>query len=182
MKYIIDTETMKVTPYEENTVTTNKTTTPGKPRGVQMVEQLEKWKGSHEWDDIVSGIQTWFYGWVSKTSWCSTTISFLLTAVGINVKMENVKSLYNFGKNSGIGQFYTHNDIKNGIPGTIKRGDILFFLWEGDKMETTSKKHVTMCEDDTDGEMILCIGGNQSDGINPARYERSKLYGVWRIE
>lgn len=179
MKYIIDTETMKVTPYEEKKTDT---TTPGLSRGVQMVEQLEKWKGAKEWDGIVAGIQTWFYGYISKTSWCSTTISFLLTAVGIPVKRENVKALYLFGKNSNIGRFFTHNDIKNGMPGTIKRGDILFFLWEGDKMETTSKKHVTMCEEDTEGDMILCIGGNQSDGINPERYKRSKLYGVWRID
>lgn len=182
MKYIIDTETMKVIPYEEKQTTTNETTTPGKSRGVQMVEQLEKWKGSHEWDGIVSGIQTWFYGFVSKTSWCSTTISFLLTGVGIPTRRENVKDLYDFGKKSDVGRFYTHDDVKIGIPGTIKRGDILFFLWEGDKMETTSKKHVTMCEQDTDGDMILCIGGNQSDGINPTRYDRRHLYGVWRIE
>lgn len=182
MKYIIDTETMKVIPYEEKQTTTNETTTPGKSRGVQMVEQLEKWKGSHEWDGIVSGIQTWFYGFVSKTSWCSTTISFLLTGVGIPTRLENVKDLYDFGKKSGVGRFYTHDDVKIGIPGTIKRGDILFFLWDGDKMETTSKKHVTMCEQDTDGDMILCIGGNQSDGINPTRYDRKYLYGVWRIE
>lgn len=178
MKYIIDTETMKVTPYEEKK--TENTT--GKTRGVQMVEQLEKWKGAHEWDNIVSGIQTWYYGYMSKTSWCSTTISFLLTAAGIPIRRENVKTLYDFGKSSGVGLFYTHNDIKNGMPGTIKRGDILFFLWEGDKMETTSKKHVTMCEQDTDGETILCIGGNQSDGINPTRYDRRYLYGVWRID
>lgn len=178
MKYIIDTETMRVTPYEEKK--TENTT--GKTRGVQMVEQLEKWKGAREWDNIVSGIQKWYYGYMSKTSWCSTTISFLLTAVGIPVRRENVKSLYDFGKSSNIGTFYTNNDIKNGMPGTIKRGDILFFLWDGDKMETTSKKHVTMCEEDTDGDMILCIGGNQSDGINPATYPLEKLYGVWRIE
>ena len=180
MKYIIETETMKVTPYEEKATTTN--TTPGKTRGVQMLEQLEKWKGAKEWDNIVSGIQNWYYGYMSKTSWCSTTISFLLTAVGIPVRRENVKALYLFGKNSKVGRFYTNNDIKNGIPKTIKRGDILFFLWEGDKMEATSKKHVTMCEEDTDGEKILCIGGNQSDGINTSTYPRSKLYGVWRIE
>ena len=96
--------------------------------------------------------------------------------------MENVKSLYDFGKNSWIGRFYTHDDIKNGIPGLIKRGDILFFLWEGDKMETSSKKHVTMCECDSEGNNIICIGGNQSDGINTATYPRDKLYGVWRIE
>ena len=182
MKYIIDTETMKITPYEEKTMTTNKTTTTGKSRGVQMVEQLEKWKGSHEWDSIVSGIQTWYYGYMSKTSWCSTTISFLLTAVGIPVRRENVKALYDFGEKYGVGRFYTHNDIKNGIPKTIKRGDILFFLWTVGAMTETSSKHVTMCEEDTDGEMILCIGGNQSDGINPARYDRKSLYGVWRID
>ena len=182
MKYIIDTETMKITPYEEKPTTTNKTTTPGKPRGVQMVEQLEKWKGAHEWDAIVSGIQNWYYGYMSKTSWCATTMSYLLTAVGIPVRRENVKTLYGFAKKSGVGRVYTRNDIRTGIPGTIKRGDILFFLWAGDTMTETSSKHVTMCEQDTDGEMILCIGGNQSDGINQARYDRNHLYGVWRID
>ena len=151
MKYIIDTETMKVTPYEEN----NKTTAPGKSRGVQMVEQLEKWKGAHEWDNIVSGIQNWYYGYMSKTSWCATTISFLLTAVGIPTRRENVKSLYDFGKKSGVGRFYT----KNELPKAIKRGDILFFLWAGDTMTETSSKHATMCEEDSDGETILCLGG-----------------------
>lgn len=177
MKYIIDTDTMQITPYEEKTETTRPVS-----RAMQMVEQLEKWKGAHEWDGIVSGIQTWFYGFVSKTSWCATTMSFLLTAVGIPVKLENVKALYLFGKNSRVGRFYTNNDVKAGIPGPIKRGDILFFLWEGDTMETTSEKHVTMCEEDSAGEMILCIGGNQSDGINPARYDRKYLYAVWRID
>ena len=179
MKYIIDTDTMKITPYEDQKTDPN---TPGKTRGVQMVEQLEKWKGAHEWDNIVSGIQNWYYGYMSKTSWCATTISFLLTAVGIPTRRENVKALYDFGEKSGIGRFYTHNDIKNGIPRLIKRGDVLFFLWTGNKMTATSSKHVTMCEQDTDEETILCIGGNQSDGINPARYDRSYLYGVWRID
>ena len=178
MKYIIDTDTMKIIPYEEEPTTTNKTTTPGKTRGVQMVEQLEKWKGAHEWDNVVSGIQNWYYGYMSKTSWCSTTISFLLTAVGIPTRRENVKTLYDFGKKSCVGRFYT----KNELPKTIKRGDILFFLWAGDTMTEASSKHVTMCEEDTDGEMILCIGGNQSDGINPARYDRKYLYSVWRID
>lgn len=173
MKYIIDTDTMQITPYEEK-----KATTPGKTRGVQMVEQLEKWKGAHEWDGIVSGIQTWFYGCMSKTSWCATTMSYLLTAVGIPVKRENVLRLYNFAKKSGAGKFYTNDEL----PKTIKRGDILFFLWTCDTMTETSSKHVTMCEEDTDGEMIICIGGNQSDGINPARYDRKYLYGVWRID
>ena len=170
MKYIIDTDTMRITPYEEekHTATKPDTNTQGKPRGVQMVEQLEKWRGAHEWDNIVSGIQTWFYGYVSKTSWCATTMSYLLTAVGIPVKLENVLRLYNFAKKSGAGNFYT----KDELPKNIKRGDILFFLWSKDTMTATSSKHVTMCEQDTDGEMILCIGGNQSDGSNAARYDR----------
>ena len=109
---------------------------------------------------------------------CALPISYLLTAVGIPVRRENVKGLYDFGERSGVGRFYTKDDL----PKTIKRGDILFFLWEGDTMTETSRKHVTMCEQDTDGEMILCIGGNQSDGINPARYDRKHLYGLWHID
>ena len=175
MKYIIDTDTMKITQYED--VPSDKSKNPG-PRAIQMVSQLEKWKGAHEWDSIVSGIQTWFYGYVPKTSWCATTMSFLLTAVNIPTKRENVKKLLDRGINSGVGRVYAKNDL----PKIIKRGDILFFLWNGDTMTETSSKHVTMCEEDTDGEMILCIGGNQSDGINPARYDRKYLYSVWRID
>lgn len=89
-----------------------------------------------------------------------------------------MKGLLDRAINSGVGRVYT----KNEIPKNLKRGDILFFLWTGDTMTETSSKHVTMCEEDTDGEMILCIGGNQSDGINPARYDRKYLYGVWRID
>lgn len=174
MKYIIDLDTMTITKYVDSKT---ETTDPGS-RGMQMVKQLEKWKGAREWDNIVEGIQGWFYGYLSKTSWCATTISYLLTGAGVPVKRENVKALYDFGKQSNIGRFYT----KNELPKTIKRGDILFFLWHGDTMTETSSKHVTMCEQDTDGEMILCIGGNQSDGINPARYDRRYLYGVWRID
>ena len=175
MKYIIDTDTMTITKYKDQKPDA---ITPGKTRGVQMVEQLEKWKGAREWDNIVSGIQTWFYGYVPKTSWCATTMSYLLTAVGIQIKLDNVLRLYNFAKKSVIGPFYT----KNELPKTIKRGDILFFLWTRGTMTEKSSKHVTMCEQDTDGEMILCIGGNQADGINPARYDRKYLYGVWRID
>lgn len=174
MKYIINTDTMTITPYEEHKPAT---TTPG-PRALQMVTQLETWKGAKEWDGIVSGIQTWFYGFLSKTSWCATTMSYLLTAVGIPTRRENVKDLYDFGRQSGVGRFYSKGDL----PKTIKRGDILFFLWKGDAMTETSSKHVTMCEEDTAGEAILCIGGNQYDGINPVRYGRKYLYGVWRID
>lgn len=174
MKYIIDTDTMQITPYEEQKTETTRPVS----RAMQMVEQLEKWNGAHEWDGIVSGIQTWFYGCMSKTSWCATTMSYLLTAVGIPVRKENVKGLMDFCIKSGVGRFYN----KNELPKTIKRGDVLFFLWTGDTMTETSSKHVTMCEEDTAGEAILCIGGNQYDGINPVRYGRKYLYGVWRID
>lgn len=174
MKYIIDLDNMTITKYEEPK---KADTAPG-TRGLQMVVQLETWRGAREWDHIVEGIQGWFYGYLSKTSWCATTMSYLLTGAGIPVKRENVKALYDFGKQSGVGRFYT----KNELPKTIKRGDILFFLWAGDTMTETSSKHVTMCEQDEDGDTILCIGGNQMDGINPARYARKHLYGVWRID
>lgn len=174
MKYIIDTDTMTITPYDDQKTETTRPSS----RSLQMVEQLEKWKGAHEWDGTVSGIQTWFYGCMSKTSWCATTMSYLLTAAGIPVRRENVKGLLDRAISSGVGRVYT----KNELPKTIKRGDILFFLWTGDTMTETSSKHVTMCEEDTAGDMILCIGGNQSDGINPARYDRKYLYGVWRID
>lgn len=170
MKYIIDTETMDIKPYKAEATSTK--------RQIKMLELLRTWTGSHEWDGIVSGIQKWYYGYVSKTSWCATTISYLLNAVGINVRRENVCLLLDYAKNSGIGHVYE----KNEIPKLIREGDILFFLWKGDTMTVNSSKHVTMCNMDSTVNQLRCLGGNQSDGITEQTYDKNKLFAVWRID
>jgi len=172
MKYIIDTDTMSISEYKGDTETSTGA------RQIKMLELLRTWTGAHEWDGIVSGIQKWYYGYVSKTSWCATTMSYLLTAVGINVKRENVASLLDYARTSNIGHVYE----KSEIPKTIREGDILFFLWGGGTMTAKSSKHVTMCNMDTCAGSIHCLGGNQSDGITEQMYARNCLYAVWRID
>lgn len=181
MKYIVDVDAGTVEEYKDPTENTTVSYTP-KKRQIQMLEVLKQWWGAKEWDGIVSGIQKWFYGYVSKTSWCATTISYLLEAVGIHIKDENVYNLMKKAEKSNIGQFYTRNDINTGFCKTIQEGDILFFLWTGDSMNSTSKKHVTMCAQTTDGEKIKCLGGNQNDGVSYAAYNKNKLFAVWRID
>lgn len=177
MKYIIDTDTMKITKMEEA-----EKAEASEKRQIKMLNLLRLYQGHKEWDGVVCGIQKWYYGYVSKTSWCATTISFLLSAVGISVRRENVKNLLDYAEVSKIGKVYTRNDFKIGMCKEIKEGDILFFLWDGDTMTTGSKKHVSMCNETTTGDKIKCLGGNQADAISEQIYDRSKLYAIWRID
>lgn len=182
MKYIVDVDAGTVEEYKDPAENVTVTTVPQKTRQERMLDVLKSWTGAKEWDGIVSGIQKWYYGYVSRTSWCATTMSYLLAAVGINIKAENVYDLLKKAENSGIGRVYTRNDLNTGLCEEIHKGDILFFLWEGDTMSATSKKHVTMANETTKEARIKCLGGNQSDGITGAIYNKNKLFAVWRID
>lgn len=173
-KWIIDTEKGTVIPYVE------KEDKEESSYGEKMLQLLHTWEGAKEWDGIVSGIQRWFYGHVEKASWCATTMSYLLTAVGLKTHEENVYNLMQKCKSyasMGIGEFYTSASI----PKVLRKGDILFMLWSGKSMTTTSSKHVTMCNNDTNADTIACIGGNQNDSICVSNYNRKNIYAVYRV-
>lgn len=172
-RWIIDTDAGTVVPYVEKLKAVTYSS--------EMLKLIRSWEGAKEWDAIVSGIQTWFYGRLVKASWCATTISYLLTAVGINVHEENVYSLMLKCKSlaaMGIGTFYNSSSI----PRDLHEGDILFMLWSGKTMTTTSSKHVTMCNKATTENNIKCIGGNQNDSVCVSTYNRKNIYAVYRVE
>ena len=174
-KWIIDTEKGTGVPYVEQA----SDETPD--YAGEMLKLIRTWNGAKEWDGIVSGIQKWFYGSVVKASWCATTMSYLLTAVGLNVHEENVYNLMMKCKSlsaMGIGSFYASHSV----PKQLKEGDILFMLWNGTQMTTTSSKHVTMCNVSTTGSEVKCIGGNQNDGICVSTYYRKNIYAVYRLD
>ncbi len=168
-RYIIDTEAGTVTPYTESA---------GSSKAETMIATLCAHRGDLEYNGFVAIIQKWYYGSLVKASWCATTISYLFNQVGISIKAENVNRLREACKADHYnGTYYEGKDI----PATIKRGDILFWLWSGDVMTDTSSKHVGIAEYDSDSNKIYCLGGNQKDKICTLEYARKNLYAIYRL-
>lgn len=171
-KFVVDTEACTVVPM---------TADHGESIGCKIAVGFEVNEGVKEYDGIVATIQTWFYGHLVKASWCATAMSYMMQAAGLRgVREENVNLLRIACKAraiAGEGKFYDRSKL----PLTIRRGDVCFWLFDGSTMTNTSKKHVNVCTEDTDGQTIRCIGGNQDDKICIKPYKRSQLYAVYRV-
>lgn len=174
-KYIIDTDTMSIVPYVD---------TPSQAIGITLADLMADHRGETEYNGIVKTIQEWYYGSLVKASWCATAVSYFADQLGIlsqlGGKNENVKKMMDACKihqtRTHEGQFFT----KVNIPSRILKGDILFWLWEGNIMTSTSSKHVGVAEYNSTGQTIFCIGGNQKDKICTLEYDRKYLYAVYR--
>lgn len=171
-KFIIDTDAGTVVPM---------TADREESIGCKIAEGFEVNDGVKEYEGIVATIQTWYYGHLVKSAWCATAMSFMMNSAGLRgVREENVNLLRIACKAKAIageGKFYDRSKL----PLTIRRGDVCFWLFDGSTMTNTSKKHVNVCTDDTDGQTIWCIGGNQDNKISVKPYKRSQLYAVYRV-
>lgn len=151
--------------------------------GESLYTMFKAYEGAEQWGGIVETIQKWTYGKMVRAAWCSTSISYFLTKLGFTIKYENVNELRSAcyrKSNVGTGTYYK----KGNFPKTLKRGDILFYLWEGYEMRNTSKKHVSVCAANTDfaaSSVIPSIGGNQSGSICIKNYDKKYLYAVYRV-
>lgn len=170
-KYIIDTDTGSCVPYVEDGAAT-----PSISKKEKMVRMLAEHRGDTEYNGFCATIQKWFYGSVVEASWCATTISYLLAQVGLGeLKAENVKTLLD--KISASGKFELLDKTCD-----VERGDILFWLWSGNVMTTSSSKHVGIAEYDSTGNTIYCLGGNQKDKICTLGYDRKYLFTIARLK
>lgn len=170
-KYIIDTDTGSCIPYVEDGASA-----PSISKKERMVRMLAEHRGDAEYNGFVATIQKWFYGSVVHASWCATTISYLLAQVGLGeIKAENVKTLLD--KISASGKFELLDKTCD-----VERGDILFWLWSGNVMTTSSSKHVGIAEHPSTGNTIYCLGGNQKDKICTLAYDRKYLFCIARLK
>ena len=170
-KYIIDTDTGSCTPYVEAGARA-----PAISKKEKMVRMLAEHRGDTEYNGFVETVQKWFYGSLVKASWCAATISYLLNQVGLgDIKSDNVKTLLD--KISASGKFELLDKTCN-----VERGDILFWLWSGDVMTTSSNKHVGLAEHPSKSSIIYCLGGNQKDKICTLAYDRKYLYCIARLK
>lgn len=174
-KYIIDTETGICEPYTEEKPET---------KGEKLYKFFKQFEGIKEYDGIVAQIQKWYYGSLVKASWCATAVSYFASQLGIPIKAENVnimRTACDILAKGGIGEYYDRRTT--GLPETVKKGDILFWLWSGDTMTNTSSKHVGVCAAEKvaiQSAVVPCIGGNQDNKICVKNYDTRKLYAVYR--
>lgn len=176
MKYIIDTDAGTCAIYKEATAAS------ATSKAEKMVTELASHRGDTEYTGFCATVQKWYYGSVVKAAWCATTISYLLSNIaGINIKAENVNKLREkLAADHEHGTYYS----KQNLPATIKRGDILFWLWSGDTMTDSSSKHVGIADKDASATAtaIYCLGGNQKDKVCTLNYARENLYALYRLE
>lgn len=141
-----------------------------------ILECFEKYIGVREYDGIVATIQKWFYGYVSKTAWCATSMSYFAHLCGVldqlGGKNEGVWEMYNKCKTAHKGGiFYDYGFF----PETIPEGAVLFFLRNG-------ASHVTLCHAARRYErtnVVSCLGGNQNDSICIKGYAMGNIQGIF---
>lgn len=172
-KYIINTEKMTISPYEDPATELS--------IGERLYNLFSSHTGVKEYGGIVGDIQKWYYGSLVKSPWCATAVSYFANKVGLALHAENVNVLRVQCKqlaDAGMGYYYD----KNNLPIIIKKGDILFWLLEGETMSNSSKKHTGVCAATTTKKdaAIPCIGGNQDDKICVKSYATRQLYAVYR--
>lgn len=171
-KYIIDTEAGTCVPFSSAAE---------KPSD-KMVQFFQANRGVKEYTGVVETIQRWYYGHLVKAAWCATSLCYaarVMAGLSGFPKKDNVYDLYAALKSSTYGVMIDRPDIKN-----IRRGDILFFLWDGNTMTAGSRKHVGLAEYNADYDTeqnVFCIGGNQSDKICTAAYSQSNIYAIFRL-
>lgn len=168
-KYIVDTDAGTVVPY----------TNSNSGIGERMVTILQAHRGDVEYTGFCKTVQEWFYGTLVKSAWCATAISYLAEQTGLLTRKEGNENVF------WLMETFRDLDGKKGTfystpPQTIQKGDILFWLWKGDKMTPSSKKHVGLAEYDSSSDTIYCIGGNQKNKVCTLEYDRKYLYAVFR--
>lgn len=141
-----------------------------------LIEAFTPYIGTREYDGIVAEIQKWYYGYVSRTAWCATSMSYFADKCGILDQLggrnEGVYEMYQACKGKHrLGYFYDYANI----PATIPEGAVCFFLRNGASHVTVSaerKKYDRL-------SYLMCLGGNQDDSICVKSYHMSKLQAIF---
>lgn len=141
-----------------------------------VVDVFERYKGTKEYDGVVAVIQKWYYGSMVKAAWCATSMSWALAQLGLlkktlGKKQENVYLMEKALESAGCQEIEEADEAK--------RGDILILNFSS-TWNSTASKHVTAFTGQREGDLLYCIGGNQSDSIKVTGYNRKSVRSIWR--
>lgn len=147
---------------------------------ITLADVLDVYEGTREYEGIVEIIQKWYYGYLSQTAWCATTICWALAQLGLRVYTLN-------GNTDNVYQLdiLLKASAKKGNcklilnPAEYKRGDIVILCFDS-VFNLTASKHVTVFNRPLIGNKFEGIGGNQSDSIRYSNYDMSNIIAVYR--
>ena len=168
-KYIVDTIEETCTLLEDSPAITH---------GEHLLGLMRPYLGTKEYEGVVADIQKWYYGSLVKAPWCATCLSYFLDQVELKgIKDENVFNLLTKAQRSGKGKV----TLVGGITHDILPGDIVFLLFSGRPMTTTSSKHVTVATGEQKLDTFVGRGGNQNDSLCDKHFNKSDIYAIWRV-
>ena len=151
----------------------------GEPVYNTIADAMASGIGAVEWDATVGAIQIWYYGSYVKSAWCTTSLTYYASKVGVSSqvpKNANVDTLWN--RMSTV-KWYTPQ-----YGGTLrypKRGDVIFF---SNRHTTADLTHVGVVSK-VSGTSISYISGNTTnptsggpDGIFEHTIDITDMYVV----
>ena len=153
-----------------------------------LSDLFEEHIGAKEWDSYVTRIITWFYGYMAKVAWCAISMSYMAHQLGIDDQtgknqncyylLEGIKTRH---KKTGKGVLKLRGEtLKKGD--VIKRGTIIFCLYDDPPMKPGSHKHVTTAYKDFTYKgtgTFQALGGNQSDMICVKANNQSNIWATF---
>lgn len=166
MKYLIDTDAGTCVPYGGETVKT-------------IADYMEQYIGAKEWDDVVEGIQKWFYGRSVHAAWCATGLSYFANMAGVQYytgKYENVDTMKEHMNSLGMLDCTANYGGGHYKP---KRGDVVFMSSKYTYKDCTHVGIVSEINHDTGRCLITSCNHNDGIGQERRNYITDKYIVAW---
>ena len=156
MKYYIELDT--------ETTTVKLVDYPGCNALYTLADCFEAYEGTKEYNGIVAKIQEWYYGYVSKTAWCATSVSYFADYIGIADQVGKYENVDKMKEHFNTRGFLDCTPTYGGGAYKAKRGDLVFF---SDNHTYADCTHVGVVQSINHNTGYLqWIGGNTSDAIS----------------
>lgn len=145
-------------------------------KDLTVLDVFQPFLGTKEYKGIVEVIQKWFYGSAVQAAWCATSMSWALAQLGLmkkslGTKQDNVYYFEQALQKQGVTKVAGIDQAKS--------GDIVILNMSA-KWSPSASKHVTAYTGKRDGDLIYCIGGNQSDHLQESAYKLANVRSIWR--
>ena len=166
MKYLIDTDAGTCIPY-------------GEEKMGNIADEMEACIGAKEWDETVTKIQKWFYGYLSKTAWCATGLSYFSALAG---KLEQT------GMFENVDDMKEYMDSRNRLDCTknygggaykAKRGDVVFMSSKDDSLDWTHFGGWAEIAPDTGRGVIISCNHSDMIVIDTRNFITDKYVVAW---
>lgn len=144
-----------------------------------LADAFLKYEGTKEYEGVVEAIQTWYYGYVSTTAWCATSLIWMMAQLGI------YRATLGYGQNWN-NVYYLEKAFQDACKRNSclsikdpRRGDVVFLCFDK-AFGPDSRKHVTVYMEEAGRGEFVGVGGNQDDSICRKKYALKDVKSIYR--